>query len=194
MATSSRKDDPRLRLLEEAKQVHAALDAEANGAAQVTFNQAQMLALIDARGDEATVSELAPKLDRAVLTMTSAVTGLQKLGLVERFAKKGEDRRIVRIRLTRQGKEALGKLVSLATVLVIIRAKDAPQSQQGSLSAYFGESIDAAWRGSLLFLADTLATMMRILVGGAIFWLLLAGGIWAVARHRRRAARQSNSP
>ena len=110
MTTSKQKDDPRLRLLEEAKQVRTALDAEAKEAASVTFNQAQMLALIDARRDEATVSELAPTLDRAVHTMTSAVTGLQNLGLVERFAKKGEDRRIVRIRLTSQGSNALGKL------------------------------------------------------------------------------------
>ena len=110
MTTNARKDDPRLKLLEEAKQVHAALDAEAQAAAEVSFNQAQLLVLIEGYGDEAMVSVLAPQLDRAVHTMTSAVTGLQKLGLVERFSKKGEDRRIVRIRLTAQGKDALGKL------------------------------------------------------------------------------------
>ena len=110
MTTSARKDDPRLKLLEEAKQVHAALDAEAKATAEVSFNQAQLLVLIEAYGGEATVSALSPQLDRAIHTLTVAVTGLQKLGLVERFSRKGEDRRIVRIRLTGQGKDALGKL------------------------------------------------------------------------------------
>lgn len=90
-------------------------------------------------------------------------------------------------------REQLGKLVSLATVLVIIRATDAPQSHQGSLRAYFGESIGAAWRGSLLFLADTLATMMRILVGGALIWVPVAGGIWAIMRNRRKGGRRSGA-
>jgi DNA-binding MarR family transcriptional regulator len=102
--------DPRLAILEQAKKVRAELDAEAAAAAGVTFNQAQVIALIDEAGGDAMVSKLAPLLDRAVHTLTSAVSGLERLGLVERIRRRGEDGRIVRIALTGTGRDALSKL------------------------------------------------------------------------------------
>ena len=96
--------------MEQAKQAQAALDAEAEQSADVTFNQGQVLALVGQAEEGAMVSRLAPVLNRAVHTLTSAVSGLEKKGMVERFSKKGEDRRIVRIRLTAPGQEALIKL------------------------------------------------------------------------------------
>ena len=80
----------------------------------------------------------------------------------------------------------LSKMVSLATVLVIIRASDAPEPEYGSLAAYFGESIGNAWNAGLFFLSDTLATMLRIIVGGLVFWAILAAVILLIGRRRKR--------
>ena len=104
------ENDERLVILEEAKKVRAALDAEATAAAGVKFNQAVVLSKIASAGDDAMVSRLGPALDRAVHTLTSAVNGLVRKGLVERLQRKGEDRRIFRIRLTADGEAALTKL------------------------------------------------------------------------------------
>jgi len=111
VATESWRNDPRLQIMEQAKQAQAALDTEAEQAAGVTFNQSQVLVLISQAGDEgAMVSKLAPLLDRAIHTLTAAVTGLERKGLVQRMSKKGEDRRIVRIKLTAEGTDAVAKL------------------------------------------------------------------------------------
>lgn len=131
------------------------------------------------------------RVEEEILELLQSRKNAALKDILDMREKLGQIRREIE-RLTGE-RERLDKLVSLATVLVIIRAKDAPQSRQGSLSAYFGASIDAAWRGSLLFLADTLATMLRILVGGAVFWVILAGGVWAIARHRRWATREGES-
>ena len=110
MASSSWRSDPRLQLMAQAKKAQAELDAEAESSAGVTFNQGQVLALVGRSDSDAMVSKLAPTLDRAVHTLTSAVSGLEKKGLVQRLKKKGEDGRIVRIRLTASGEDALAKL------------------------------------------------------------------------------------
>jgi DNA-binding MarR family transcriptional regulator len=110
LASGARPDDPRLQLLEQAKRVRLELDAEAEQAAEVTFHQAQVLALVEAQDSQATVSKMAPVLDRAVHTLPAAVDGMERKGLVQRFANKGEDRRIVRAGLTGAGNDALAKL------------------------------------------------------------------------------------
>ena len=97
-------------ILANAKKVREELDAEANAAAGVKFNQAVVLSHIGLQGSDAMVSRLAVALDRAVHTLTSAVNGLERKGLVERLQRKGEDRRIIRIRLTTKGAAALDKL------------------------------------------------------------------------------------
>ena len=76
-------------------------------AASVTLNQAVLLSQIAAAGNVAMVSRLGAERGRAVHTMTSAVTGAEKKGLVERRKIKGEDRRVIRIGLTSQGEDAL---------------------------------------------------------------------------------------
>jgi DNA-binding MarR family transcriptional regulator len=102
--------DERLMILERAKQIRSELDAEAGVAAGVKFNQAVVLSHIASLGGDAMVSRLGPALNRAVHTLTTAVSGLERKGLVERFQRKGEDRRVVRINLTPQGVAALNKL------------------------------------------------------------------------------------
>ncbi len=102
--------DERLMVLAKAKKVREELDGEASAAAGVKFNQAVVLSQIALLGSDATVSQLAAALDRAVHTLTSAVNGLEKQRLVQRLKRKGEDRRIIRIQLTSQGDATLKRL------------------------------------------------------------------------------------
>lgn len=90
-------------------------------------------------------------------------------------------------RLTGQ-REQLARLVSLASVLVILTAKDAadPAPPAEGLFAYFGNELGNAWRAGVYFLADTLTLMVRIIVGGAVFWVLLAVVVFMVKRRRNR--------
>jgi DNA-binding MarR family transcriptional regulator len=96
--------------MEQAKRTQAALDAQADEAAGLTYNQSQVLTLVGQSEEGAMVSKLAPVLDRAVHTLTVAVTGLEKKGLLQRLTIKGEDARIVRIKLTADGVDAVSKL------------------------------------------------------------------------------------
>lgn len=75
----------------------------------------------------------------------------------------------------------MNKLVSLATVLIIIRYdfddeedEAADEDGEGTLGAYFAENIAAAWEGGMRFLADTLGVIVQIIVGGFIWWVIAA--------------------
>ena len=84
--------------------------------------------------------------------------------------------------------QRLGRLVSLATILVIIRAEDAPQPEpQPTLGKYFSDSVGTSWTSGLRFLSDTIANLLRVLVGGVIWWVLLTVAIVAIMRHHRHA-------
>jgi hypothetical protein len=85
-------------------------------------------------------------------------------------------------------RDRLSRLVSLATVLVLIRAGDAPEPQQASRWGYFTRSWSVAWNKGMTVLADTVATLLAILVGGLFWWALLVIVILAVRCWRRRAA------
>ena len=90
-------------------------------------------------------------------------------------------------RLTAE-QQRLGRLVSLASILVIIRAEDAPDPKPASdLGKYFSENVGASWKGGLRFLSDTVANLLRVLVGGVIWWVLLTVAILAITRHHRQA-------
>lgn len=92
-------------------------------------------------------------------------------------------------RLTAQ-RDRLSRLVNLATILVLIRTPDGPAHAAGhsSLGEYFSKTIAAAWRSGLVFLADTVSTIVAILIGGLIWWALAAALLfWAYRHHRRRA-------
>ena len=88
-------------------------------------------------------------------------------------------------------RERLSRLVSLATVLVIIRPADAPvppPPADPGLGAYFIQVLGHAWRDGIVFLMNTVVVLLSILVGGAIWWVLLVVGIlWGRAYYRRRA-------
>lgn len=87
-------------------------------------------------------------------------------------------------------RERLSRLVSLSTVLVIIRPTDeAPRPAAGStLGAYFIRSVAKSWRAGLVFLADTLSGILAVLVGGLVWWLLAAAILIAFLRQRRRSS------
>jgi len=91
-------------------------------------------------------------------------------------------------RLTAQ-RQRLDRLVSLATVLVIIRASEEQEDDgHAAIWDHFTGSMDQAWRGGLLFLGDTLAWIVRMVVGGLIWWVVLLVAAAAIWRVRRRAA------
>jgi hypothetical protein len=109
--------------------------------------------------------------------------------ILELREKLGEVRGAIE-RLTGQ-RERLARLVSLATVLVIIRPPNAePEPEQPGIGAYFLDSLGGAWTSGLVFLADTFAGLLAVLIGGLVWWVLLAAGLIALRNWlRRREAR-----
>lgn len=92
-------------------------------------------------------------------------------------------------RLTAQ-RDRLSHLVSLATVLVIIRADTAPppSTPVAGIWDYFKSSMASSWRAGLSILADTVALLLRIAVGGLIWWIIILS-LAATALHYHRRAR-----
>ena len=99
-------------------------------------------------------------------------------------------------RLTAQ-RDRLGRLVALATVLVTIQPVDDKDKQPDppTLADYFTDSIKTAWHSSLRFLIDTAAFLVRVAVGGLVWWLLLLAAILTVrAAFKRRARTAAAEP
>ncbi|MBL8880449.1 MAG: DUF4349 domain-containing protein [Phycisphaerales bacterium] len=95
----------------------------------------------------------------------------------------------------RAQRQRLDKLVSLATVLVIIRhASEPPAPQPTGLGAYFMNQLSNAWNHALRRLADTVVGLMWLLVSGAVWWLLLLLALWAVARKIAHGTKACPSP
>ncbi len=98
-------------------------------------------------------------------------------------------------RMTAQ-RERLGRLVSLATVLVIINpdsTKPAPLPE--GMGTYFLKEVRGAWQASIELLVDSLGFLIRVFVGGAFFWLIGALVIIGVIAIRRRSLRtRANEP
>jgi len=86
-------------------------------------------------------------------------------------------------------RQRLGRLVSLATVLVLIRhdseADDERATTDQTLGEYFGESIGRSWTTGLQYLADSIAFTVRMLIGGLIWWVLAIAAL-LLARHLAR--------
>jgi hypothetical protein len=91
-------------------------------------------------------------------------------------------------RLTAQ-RDQLSRLVSLATVLILIRSGDAPVANGSHLGAYFAQKCKTAWTDGVQFLADTLATLLSILIGGLLWWVVAIVVVVVVYRRWGRKAR-----
>lgn len=87
-------------------------------------------------------------------------------------------------------RERLGRMVSLATVLVTIRPADAaaPEAAQpAGIGEYFKASVESSWRTSVQALVDTAAFFIRVIVGGIIWWALAAISFTVALRAYRRS-------
>src|SRR5690606_20931288 len=73
-------------------------------------------------------------------------------------------------RLTAQ-RDRLSGLVAMATVLVILREPDAAPDDAAlqSIWDHFRTAVADAWGGGLRLLADTVAVILHVLVGGLIW-------------------------
>jgi hypothetical protein len=85
-------------------------------------------------------------------------------------------------------RQNLARLVSLATVLVIIRPSDTPAVPPPTgIGAYFGDAISTMWQKGLRVLADTLAMLLGALIGGLPWWILLAATLLLFRNARRQS-------
>ncbi len=90
-------------------------------------------------------------------------------------------------------RDKLAHLVSLATVLVIIRSDDAPPPVEETLGERFLHSIGDSWHLGLVGLIDSLGRILRILMAGLIWWILLALGAAFAWRKFRRVWAESEA-
>lgn len=90
-------------------------------------------------------------------------------------------------RLTGQ-RDRLSRLVSLASILVIVRSPDQPAAEpKADILSYFTDSVAQSWRRGLESLASSAASLVGIAIGGLIWWAILAIAIVALLRWRTRA-------
>lgn len=84
----------------------------------------------------------------------------------------------------------LSRLVSLATVLVLIRADAAPEPERAApaLLSKLSKSFGAAWRSGVEFLIGSTAWIVQVAIGGLIWWTIAVVAVVVVRGQRRRAA------
>jgi hypothetical protein len=84
-------------------------------------------------------------------------------------------------------REHIARSVSLATVLVIIRAAGQDEIKPaGAIMDYFQDTIASAWNRGVVFLADSVGFLVAVVVGGLVWWMMLAAAAAVVIWHRRR--------
>jgi hypothetical protein len=89
-------------------------------------------------------------------------------------------------------RERLGRLVSLATILVIIRPADAPaEPPPPGLWSYFMTAVSRAAERGVQALINTVAGLILVLIGGA-FWIVLLAAAAAIVARRLRARRPAS--
>lgn len=87
-----------------------------------------------------------------------------------------------RVRLARQ--------IALSTIRVSLIAEpaDTTPARVEGLSGYLGRQLHTAWRTGLVAIADTFAWIVRVAVGGAIWWALLLIALLLTRRWLRKRA------
>lgn len=86
-------------------------------------------------------------------------------------------------------RERLSRLVALATVLVILRPADAPLPAAPGLLGHFAHALREAWLSGARYLADSIALLLSVLVGGLAWWVLLVVAVVVIRAARRRSRR-----
>ncbi|MCA9289605.1 MAG: DUF4349 domain-containing protein, partial [Phycisphaerales bacterium] len=93
-------------------------------------------------------------------------------------------------------RDGLDRLVSLATVLVIIAPNDdapAPEPETTSIGDYFGAALASGWDRSLRTLADSLGGAMRFIIGGLLWWTIAVGALLVAHAALRRRVNAASS-
>ena len=83
-------------------------------------------------------------------------------------------------------RERIGRFVALATVLVSIRTENAVvEVKSEGIGAYVVEGVEQAWERSFRTLADSAAFLIRTLVGGLVWWVVIGVyviGLWKLVK------------
>lgn len=100
-------------------------------------------------------------------------------------------------RLTGQ-RDQLSRLATLATIVVSITAErvETPAASSGLLDD-FAKQVAQAWKGGLRMLTASIAFIISVIVGGAVFWVLIGVLVIAILMFRRRgnqAAAREHAP
>jgi len=89
----------------------------------------------------------------------------------------------------------LNHLVSLATVLVILRTEgenpDVDPDQ--SIGAYFIKVLKKAWKNALLTIADSTAWALQFIVGGLIWWIIATAVVFTTIFLFRRTKSETST-
>jgi len=91
-------------------------------------------------------------------------------------------------------RQRLARLIDLATVLVILHPeKDTATTVRSgdSIGKVLSDHVERSLRSGLLALVETVAWIVRVAIGGLIWWVLLAALIIAVRASRRTAERRA---
>ena len=88
-------------------------------------------------------------------------------------------------------RERLSRLVALATVLVIIRPADAPEPASPGLWNYFTTAVSRAAERGMQALINTVAGFILVLIGGALWILILAAIAIGIVRRLRSTRPQA---
>lgn len=123
-----------LAFLDAAHRLRRVLDDRAREVTGVTLQQATVLCLIDLLGGEATISQLAERLQRVTHTITARVDRLERNGLVRRDRNTGEDHRQTWVRMTPEGAAKLATYRQAAGE--IFNAALADRSAQGDSQSF----------------------------------------------------------
>jgi hypothetical protein len=92
-------------------------------------------------------------------------------------------------------RQNIGKFISLATVLMIIRDESQRSGAPATgLGGYFAREIADSWHASLRLLADAAGVLIRIIVGGAPWWLIGAAVALAMRRWIIRSGASEPAP
>jgi hypothetical protein len=87
--------------------------------------------------------------------------------------------------------QALTQRVELATVTVTLASANEPVAESQGLWGYASDRTAAAWRWSLRALADTIAFLVSVIVGGLVWWIGLVLIVIAIRRWLARRARRA---